>query len=98
MLASSSNQLDYCYFPASLVLIGQRFSSYSSESCQRLLPSKIVIFSHRSLFNPQGNSVMKRLDCKALHYQWGRKGAESTVAQLRKDTIEEDEFYAEVLL
>nr|CAD2198077.1 unnamed protein product [Meloidogyne enterolobii] len=39
---------------------------------------------------------MKRLDCKALHYQWGRKGAESTVAQLRKDTIEEDEFYAEL--
>jgi len=39
---------------------------------------------------------MKRLECKALHYQWGRKGAESTVAQLRKDTIEEDEYYAEV--
>uniref|UniRef100_A0A1I8BYU0 mannose-6-phosphate isomerase n=1 Tax=Meloidogyne hapla TaxID=6305 RepID=A0A1I8BYU0_MELHA len=39
---------------------------------------------------------MKRLECKALHYQWGRKGAESTVAQLRKDTIEEDEYYAEL--
>jgi mannose-6-phosphate isomerase len=57
--------------------------------CFKILLKCFLIFSKRT-------NDMKRLECKALHYQWGRKGAESTVAQLRKDLIEEDEYYAEL--